>query len=270
MADAASEMHLLREAEAHLGAEIWENVEGIEALSVEYWNLRKLMKEREFARERLAECQARLDEAHEERSKLLNQTPEMQQELLDERVELLKSLEQLALERDRIILEAREVRRMYTGLKTKLEVLQTEGNGSDAHENQIAEVRRRLIDLRGRFADLKQERIRIGEEIQAGDEKIDKVDARLAEQRKERRVQASESFHIIGEGNKEISALRAETALLETQMRQIFGDIGRHVSRQSANDPACAAACAKHRNLVEVMRALRRSVALNHKLAGQA
>ena len=83
-------------------------------------------------------------------------------------------------------------------------------------------------------------------------------------------MQASESFHIIGEGNKEISALRAETALLETQMRQIFGDIGRHVSRQSANDPACAAACAKHRNLVEVMRALRRSVALNHKLAGQA
>ena len=39
-----------------------------------------------MARERLAECQARLDEAHEERAKLLNQVPEMQQELQDERV----------------------------------------------------------------------------------------------------------------------------------------------------------------------------------------
>jgi hypothetical protein len=45
MADAASEMHLLREAEAQLGAAIWEKVENIEALSVEYWNLRKLVKE---------------------------------------------------------------------------------------------------------------------------------------------------------------------------------------------------------------------------------
>lgn len=270
MADAASEMHLLREAEAHLGAAIWENVEGIEALSVEYWNLRKLVKEREVARERLAECQARLDEAHEERATLLNQVPEMQQELQDERVALLKHLEQLAIERDKVILDAREVRRAYTGLKTKLEVVLTESKGSQQDETEVAEVRRRLIELKGRFAALKQERIRIGEEIQIGDEKIDKVDARIAEQRKERRIQASESFQVIGEGNKEISALRAETALLDTQMRQLFGDIGRYVSRQSASDPACSAACAKHRNLVEVMRALRRSVALNHKLAGQA
>ena len=47
MADAASEMHLLREAEAQLGATIWEKVENIEELSVEYWNLRKLIKERD-------------------------------------------------------------------------------------------------------------------------------------------------------------------------------------------------------------------------------
>ena len=69
-----------------LGAVIWEKVEGIEALSVEYWNLRKLIKERDDVRARLVACQERLDRAHEERANLLNAAPEMNQELLDERM----------------------------------------------------------------------------------------------------------------------------------------------------------------------------------------
>ncbi len=74
MADAASEMHLLREAEACLGAEVWKNVEDIDALSVEYWNLRKLIKESEDVHTRMDACIERLDHAHEERSSLLNST----------------------------------------------------------------------------------------------------------------------------------------------------------------------------------------------------
>lgn len=270
MADAASEMHLLREAEAHLGAAIWEQVEGIEALSVEYWNLRKLVKERDAAADKLAACQARLDKAHEERANLLNQVPEEQQELNDERVELLKKLETLAIERDKVIVQAREVRRAYTGLKTKLEVLLNETEGTPTTTGEVTEVRARLLELKERFSQLKQERIRVGEAIQKGDLEIDKVDAKIDAHRKKLRLKASESFQMIGEGNKETSSLRAESALIDTQMRQLYADIGRHVSRQAANDPACAAACASHRNLVQVMRALRYSVALNHKLAGQA
>ena len=85
MADAASEMHLLREAEAQLGSAIWEKVENIEELSVEYWNLRKLIKERDIVRKKLEDCQLKLDHAHEERVNLLTSTPEIQQELLNER-----------------------------------------------------------------------------------------------------------------------------------------------------------------------------------------
>ena len=61
MGEAASEMHLLREAEAQLGAAIWEKVENIEALSVEYWNLRKLVKQNDEVRLRLTECQNKLN-----------------------------------------------------------------------------------------------------------------------------------------------------------------------------------------------------------------
>jgi chromosome segregation ATPase len=266
MGDAASEMHLLREAEAHLGAAVWEKVENIEELSVEYWNLRKFIKEREDVRAREDECQARLDKAHEERSSLLNSTPEVHQELIDERVAVLSELEKLAARRDEIVAEAREVRRAYDGLKMKLEVLTRESSAPA----EIEAVKSRLTGLKEKFAELKQQRIDIGAEIEIGDAKVDVVDAKLNEKKQDRRVNASEAFQVIGDGNKEMSILRAESAVLDTQMRQLYAEIGRFVSRHAAQHAACAKAVESHKGLVDVMRALRYSIALNHRLAGTA
>jgi chromosome segregation ATPase len=270
MADAASEMHLLRESEAYLGASIWEKVEPIEALSVEYWNLRKLIKEREDVLQRLAECQERLEKAHEDRAALLNSTPEVNEDLFNERVALLTELEEFAHQRDRVVADAREVRRAYVGMKMKLEVLNSDSNAGQSPPEEIAKVKARLLELKTRFGELKQERIRIGELIEMGDAKVDLVDEKLKEQRQQRRVKASDAFQLIGEGNKEISTLRAESGLIDTRMRQLYAEIGRYVSRNVHQDPACAAAAASHRGLVDVMRALRRSIALNHRLAGTA
>jgi myosin heavy subunit len=268
MADAASEMHLLREAEAQLGAMIWEKVENIETLSVEYWNLRKLIKERQEVRAKLEKCQEKLTKAHDERAEILNSTPEISQELLVRRSGLLSELEQLAHERDRIVMDAREVRRAYVGLKMKLEVLATEAGDTPETQQKIAKAKARLGELRDKFSALKQERIRIAHLIDEGDAKVDAVDEKLKEEKQQRRFQASEAFEVIGEGNKELSILRAESGLLDTQMRQLHAEIGRYVSRNTRRDPACAAAAAAHHGLVEVMRALRLSVALNHRLAG--
>lgn len=268
MADAATEMHLLREAEAFLGASVWENVQNIEALSVEYWNLRKLIKERDAARARLAQCSERLNQAHEERVILLNSTPETDEGLLDERISQLLELESLSKERDKIVAEARDIRRTYVGLKMKLEVISKETDDAKPNKTETDNVKIRLIELKNQFAELKQERLKIAEAIEEGDRKIDIIDDKLRETRQKRRNQASETFQVIGEGNKEISTLRAETSLVETKMRQLHAEIGRYVSRNTHQDPACAAASAHHHGLVDVMRALRRSIALNHRLAG--
>ncbi|MES2474411.1 MAG: hypothetical protein V4640_01430 [Verrucomicrobiota bacterium] len=266
MADAASEMHLLREAETQLGIAIWEKVENIDELSVEYWNLRKFIKEKEIVHRRLNECLSRLDMAHEERASLLNSAPEIHHDLIEERTDLLAELERLAQRRDEIVTEAREVRRSYEGLKMKLEVLAKESSDEAA----IAAVKAKLAALKGRFSDLKQQRIDIGNRIEEGDNRVDRVEEKLDEKRVARRAHASEAFVVIGEGNKEVSALRAEVSLLDTQMRQLYAEIGRYVSRHVLIDPACATAASKHRGMVDVMRALRRSIALNHKLAGTA
>lgn len=270
MADAASEMHLLREAEAQLGAAIWQNVENIDELSVEYWNLRKFIKEREAVRQKLEDCQVRLERAHEERAAVLNNTPLEHQELFAQRAAILSELENLARHRDEIVAEAREIRRAYEGMKMKLEVIAKESTGTDSDREQIEQVKDRLAELKNKFFQLKQQRLQVGAQIEEGDAKVDLVDAQIYEQKQHRRISASEAFQVIGDGNKEISILRAENGVLDIQMRQLYAEIGRFVSRHAAHHSACAKAASSHQGLVDVMRALRRSIALNHRLAGTA
>lgn len=263
MGDAATEMHLLKEAEAYLGKEIWKNVEDIEELSMEYWNLRKLVKERDRVAAALEICQKNLAEAHEERASLLGMSHEGYQDLVEERQTVLNRIEEHARERDRIVAQARDIRRNYEGIKTKKEVLEKEGDRPEQLEKAAA----RLIELKKNFAELKEQRLAVAEKIAEGDNRIDEIEEEIRGRKKERREKASEAFQHIGEANQEMSTLRAELGVFDTQMRQLYSEIGRYVSRHAATQAECQKACKEFRGLVEVMGALRRSVQYNHKLA---
>lgn len=264
MAEAAEEMHLLKEAESHLGKAMWEKVEGIEALSVEYWNLRKLIKERDRVAAELEDRQKKLAEAHQERAGLLGISNEPYQDLLDERQAILNTLEELARQRDLIVAKARDIRRAYDGTKTKEEVLTKEGISD---EKDFSAITNRLVDLKVQFAELKAERQKVAEKIAEGDIKIDAIDTEILKRKKERRAKASEAFQHIGDANQEISTLRAELGVLDTQMRQLYTEIGKFISRNST-DPECRKASKDMQWLVDVMGALRKSILFNHKLSG--
>jgi len=268
MGDAAREMHLLREAEAYFGLSIWENCKDIENLSVEYWNLRKLQKEHDVLQEKINTAESGLASAHEERAHILEITPETNQELIDQRAEKLKELEALATKRDLVVSQGRDVRRIYVGLKMKLEVLTQEASHPEEHQDEIQSVKQRLEELKNEFTDLKNKRIKVGQEIEQGDAELDAIDEQLKNIKQDRRLKASDSFQVIGDCNKQLSVLHSEIGSLETQMRLLHGEIGRYVSRYYHNDPQCAAASKSHRTLAEVMRALRRSIALNLRLSG--
>ena len=263
MAEAAAEMHLLREAEQVLGQSVWERVEEVEELGVEYWNLRKLIKERDEIRGKLDDCEAILADAHEQRTTLLGAKSDSQQDLETVRGELLAELEKLSRECDLVIQQAREIRRIYDGLKMKLEVLQREGT-SEA----IDKTKARMIELKVRFTELKQDRDRVAASIAEGDAKVDMIDSELAEERQMHRSEASVAFQQIGQANRDISSLKAQLGLIDTQMRQLFSEIGRHVSRNAFVNEQCKSAAKGQFPMIDVMRALRRSVAMNHRLAG--
>ncbi len=263
MAEAASEMHLLREAEQVLGRALWERVEEIEALGVEYWNIRKLQKERDELQAELDGCETILADAHQQRANLLGSINEPEQELEQKRAAIMAELEQLSRNRDSVVQQAREIRRIYDGLKMKHEVLRNDGNSGE-----VAKVKARMDELKQRFTDLKQERDDIADRIALGDARLDQLDSKLTAERQKHRSEASEAFHHIGQANRDISTLKSKLGVIDTQMRQLFSEIGRHISRHAWQDPACRAVARGQMPLIDVMRALRLSIALNHRLAG--
>lgn len=265
MAEAAEETHLLKEAESHLGKAIWENVEGIEALTVEYWNLRKLVKEHDRITAELESHLQQLTKAHEERTSLLGISTEPYEHLLDERQIVLNTLEEHARKRDLTVVKAEKIRRAYYGTKTKEEVLTNEGMGD---ERDFAVITQRLTELKAQFAELRAERKDLAKKIAEGDIKVEMIDTEILALKKERRMKASDAFQQIGDANQEISTLRAELGVVDTQMRQLYTEIGKFVSRNT-KDPLCRKACKEMQWLVDVMNALRRSILLNHKLSGR-
>ena len=264
MADAATETHLLRDAELHLGAELWGKCEKIEELSVEYWNIRKIDKEIQLMEQRLAECQAKHDAAHEERARMLLNSAEADPEVRERRDALISRIDELAVERDKTIFEARRIRRVFDGLKTKLQVLI---EASDPGlQTEIDECKTRMRDIKGQFETLKAQRSNIGAEIEQKEAELNQIESEINEANKKRREGASKAFQLVGEYNQEVANLSAEVGLMQNRKLEMCAEIGRYLSRNT--DPACATICKSHRGLVQVMAALRRSIAYNHHIAG--
>jgi chromosome segregation ATPase len=267
MVEATNETYLLREAEAYLGELVWEKVAEIEELSIQYWKLRKYTIQRQLISEGMADCQERLDCAREVRSSTIQNIPALNQELLDLRTNLSRDLKAFSLQRNEIIADAKEVRRSYDELKVKLEVLTAEPADHSANSQEIEKVKSRLEKLKSKFSEIKLTRITIGEKIEALELKLDKLNQQLSDQKNDRRPGSSEGFHLLGDSNKEMSVLRAERNVIETQMHQLYSEIGRYISLYSYDNPACATAASSNKALVDVMRALRRSIIYNQTLA---
>ena len=168
-------------------------------------------------------------------------------------------------QRDEIVRQARRLRRLYDGLKAKLEVLKSE---SKEDEQTTSTTRARMSELRSQFEALKVDRDKIARKIEERNAILDKVDDKLDAERTKHRAEAAEAFQMIGEANRRISSFKAELGLLDTQMNQLYGEIGRHVSRNTKVNPHCREATGEFASMVEVMSALRRSINLNHRLTG--
>ena len=263
LSDAATESHLLKEAELVLGRRIWKAVEEVEQLGIEYWNLRRLTAKRAELLEAMKMAEEQLDSAHEQRAEVLGAKSARQQELEAKRSALLEELETLARKRDAVVARAREVRRLYDGLKTKIEVLSQESGGE---VGAMDKSRLRMNELRGQFDELKVERDAIAAEIRGKDEEMNVLEGQIAAERSQQREEASESFHVIGDANRKISSTKAELGVIETKMQQLYGEIGRHVSLHFRSDSHCRDAVASQLPLVEVMTALRKSIVLNQRL----
>ncbi|MES2980745.1 MAG: hypothetical protein V4727_00400 [Verrucomicrobiota bacterium] len=263
LGQAASEAHLLKEAETFLGEAIWRKTENIEALSMEYWNLRKFAKDHDRVSKEIDQIQGKFEETHQQRAEGWKTAKDSIQDLTDARKQLLSQLDTLTRERDIIVAKAREVHRNYNGLKIKQDVLRKEG----AMLPEIEKTSSRLAEIRADFEQLKDRRDEIANDIASANARIQEIEESANERKQHGKSQATENSQYIGDANQQISARRAQLNSLNSQMRQLYSDIGRHVSLNAPNDRACKEAGKDHGGLIDVMDALRRSIQYNFKLA---
>lgn len=266
LTEAADEMHLLRQAEEILGEDVWEQAENIEAISVEYWNLRKLKMDAAQLKDAIQEADSLLSSSHEERNVILTRTNQECQALEAKRNGYITESEQLILQRDRTIAKAKQVKRKFEAARTKIQVLSREGGDSAV----IDEEKQKIVGYKREFAELKQARDDIGAQIRGIDDKIMHVEETLGHDRKRLRDEASSAYQSIGKANRDISKLAADVGVVENEMKLHFCEIGRYVSHNVGVDETCTQICKDHAHLVAQMQSLRSSIALNHKLAAMA
>jgi chromosome segregation ATPase len=262
---AATELHLLREAEEILGRLAWAEVEGIEELSVEYWNLRKFTKNYEELSQKIESANVNLSDYNEHRTDLLGMVVDSSKDLTDERATLAETSERLKSERETIVEDARAVKRRHDGVTAKLEVLVGE---SDQQSPKLDASRQDLLRLKTQFKELRDRRDALVVRIDSIESALKDIDARIETRRSEMRDEALGNYQNIGKANQDLSSNRAKRGSLESEMISLFSQIGRYILSHH-HDPSVAKVASEHRSLINQMAALTLSITLNNRLAGR-
>lgn len=258
-----SESHLLKEAETYLGEAVWRETENIKALSVEYWNLKKLVKDQNALAKEIDQFREKINETYEVRTESWKTVNESIQDLADKRKKLLDDLYILTRKRDYVVVKARKIRSHYHGLKIKQEVLRKEGDQIP----EIVSTYSRMSVIRADFDKLREERAKIGENIAVVNAKIKEIDRLVSERKKVGQSKVAENWESVGDASQQISVRRTQLNSIQLQIRQLYAEIGRYIILNLPKDPECKKAGKEQRGLIGVMVALRKSIQYNIKLA---
>jgi len=266
LSEAADEMHILSQAEEILGEDVWEQAEEIEEISAAYWTLRKLKMNEVKLLGPVGEAGVILDTSHEERNVVLKETNQACLALEKKRAQLIVHSEGLVAERDRVIGRAKQLKRKLDASRTKIQVLSVEADTVEIIKGE----RQKLVSYKEDFAALKTSHDEVCVKIQALDEKINRIEAAISEDRKKLREEVSSAYQNIGKANIVMSQLTAEIGVIQLEMKERHGEVGRYVSNNAGADPICTKICKDHAHLIAQMQSLRSSIALNLKLAAMA
>jgi len=265
LTDAATEMHLMQDGEELLGLFCWRNLEEIEDLSMEYWNLRRLEREAQTITEKLNEAEQTLLNAQSNRADVVGRSKEVGQELFEDRDVLFEEIENLNLRRDEIMEEATATKRKHAALKMKAEVLNEEG---PENKEKLAECREELFELKKEFNEGKIQLSEVAGMIDEKEEKLSQLQSQIDSKLEGTKGEATESFAKISKANRDISKYQADLGLIHDEQSKIFREVGRFLNLNS-DRADCRKACQQHRGIQLQTRLLYRSVQLNRKLVAR-
>tara|TARA_B110000881_G_scaffold68191_1_gene58932 strand:- start:721 stop:1497 length:777 start_codon:yes stop_codon:yes gene_type:complete len=253
----------MQDGEEILGAYCWPNIEDIEELSMEYWNLRKLKQEETTISGKVSNSNKTLSNVQNERASLADLSKGSGQELSQKRERLFEKIEALNIKRDDLLAEAQQTKRKHSALKMQVQVLKEEDSGN---QEKINDCRESLTDLRIQFTKSKEHLVEINDKVDSLKDKLSKLQEKIDDKLKGSKEETTESFTQISKANRDITKYQAELGVLREEQAKYFRGIGSFLRINSKRED-CKAACKNQRGLLEQTRLLSQSVDWNRHLA---
>ncbi len=261
--NATEEAILLAEAEVLLGKLAWQDIEHVDEVSTEYWNLRELQREQDIAHEKLtvgkADQEKLMAESNEAPTDLLDRVASIEQQVSDNRSDYLDSLAEV----QKLINQSNKLYKRFNGQKLKLNVLKTEG----VDEAKLAEIRDQLRATRDEYSRLarviandKQRTRQLEMRGTALQEEADQARDKITQHHRKRTRNIAETSKVIVEYSARIEQL-------EKKKRALQKDIGKFLCRECGKLEELSEVSKKFSPLIRRTRSLMESIRLNYRLA---
>ena len=261
--NATEEAVLLAEAQVLLGKLAWKDLEDVDDISTEYWNLRELQREQDSTQTKLSDFtksqNALMEEPNEAPDVLTNESFQLEESIRENRSTYLDSLAEIQQE----IGKSNKLYKRFNGLKLKLNVLKNEG----ADEADLAKIRDQLRETRDEYSSLSRVIAKKKEAASVIEEQGNELQDKAAKNREQITDHHRRRTRNIAENSKTIVEFSARIEQIEKKKRELQKDIGKFLCHNCGKQEDLAAVTKKFSPLLGRIRSLMESIRLNYRLA---
>ena len=261
--ESAQELQLLREGEHLLGKTLWQDCEDYEPTGTPYWHLRQINNKVSELQQKIESLSDQLAETQIQTQSNTKDTNSLHSEKEKERIQFIGQAESLTKEKQELANEAKKLKEQHEGLQLKIKVLKEENAQDAVIQKQVLQAEQ----IKSEFTTLKQKNTTLLSKIKSIDTDIDRLEEEVRAERWEVNKLASDSSLDLNKANRDLSNLRAEMGLLQSQMNQYYSELGNILFSQFKLDRDCRTIAKSQKHFIAILAALRRSIEWNNDLA---
>lgn len=266
LTNAAGELQLLRESEMILGYYVWEHTDNLDVVSTEYSTIRMMMEEREMLNKDITQLKDRVAKASHSDQKPKDLKKSNRQQLIAQHNNIAARADSIVAKNEQVTEEARKVRQEYNKLNDKIKEMKTK----EEPAHRYKEEEDQLNDLKHQFEALKQSRQRNDQTLVVYTRKLEELEEQIHQVTDAQESdEVTEQYLSIGQANRKISNMQSQIGIIDYKLNELYASIGHKLTRQHAQDPLCRKAIKSKSKLVKIMKALRKSIDYNHRIAGR-
>lgn len=261
------ETQILSEAEGLLGRLAWPDVENIDDLSGEYWQIRDLDRQQQLLREETKTADEKNNALKEELYRLEDECEEQLQALRDRKSKRMEEALVLMRHIDQIKTWKEDTKKKFQNLKVKIDLMKRHGETDSKISSEVEKNQAAMNKLKEEFSGDITEINNKTAEIEAIEKEVAELDRSITELKTGLKAQTASLNIEVGRYSKQIAELSAKIGALENTKSDFYFQVGHYLSsRIDSNDPEIRATLRRHRPLISRILYYRKSIAYNRHL----